>query len=152
MCMYGASLAEPAEVRNTPLCGFDDGLWAAEANAKRKLDHRVLCDRCRHTSRYCSTKPINVLIWVSDSNDTVFDESCKQCMIGRGLVLIFIDHDSWKLWECSSEQCGHVNLIIEIDEPKIRTSDRLTEKLVEEFNGIFIGALVHCKGEVMGGD
>ena len=94
---------------------------------------------------------VDVLERVTHTNNTAFDETVEQRMVNGALVLIFVNHDAGKAWKCSSEQCGHINLIVIVDEAFVGAFDAFGEDGVDDFLGVFIGGLVHGGGELVDG-
>jgi hypothetical protein len=63
-------------------------------------------------------------------------------MIDRGEVLGLVDKDEWKLWVCSSEQCGHVYLVVIVKETRVGRADGCNKDAVGEFADEGGGGLV----------
>src|ERR1700676_2060232 len=66
--------------------------------------------------------------------------------IDGGEVLCFVDEDSRKLRVCTTEQCGHIYLIVIVDEARVGGFDRAEEDFFEEEGAD--GADVFGKGSV----
>src|SRR6516165_3534511 len=81
-----------------------------------------------------STKSIDTLPRVTNCNKTsaLGDEPFKHRMINGRKILRLVDEDKWILWEISSEQCGHIQLIVKVNAPGVRRLDALPEDIVDE--------------------
>src|SRR6266487_3072693 len=95
-----------------------------------------------HSASFCTTEAIDVLIWVSNSNKTAFRKALQQEMVNGGEVLVFIEKDSWELRICSSEQCGHVHLIVIVNESIVRGLNGSDEDTIDKIAGKVIWHLV----------
>ncbi len=69
-------------------------------------------------------------------------------MINWGLVLVFVNHNSGKLWVCTSEQCGHVNLIIKVDRTGIGSGNGGGEDVINDLRCVIGWAFVHGSVEM----
>jgi hypothetical protein len=73
-------------------------------------------------------------------------------MINGGEVLRFIDEDKGKSRVCSSEQCGHVYLIVIVNRPGVGGFDGREEDLFQEVLGEGGGGFVESGVKVSRGD
>src|SRR5258705_2022485 len=114
---------------------FDDLARAAEGDRERKARAIVLRGCLLHASCLRPPEAVYILIRVSNANKTTFDESFEQRVVNWREVLVFVNEDEWKFRECSSEQCGHVYLIVVIDETVVGLLDRALEDGVDKIGG-----------------
>src|SRR6185312_8706167 len=108
---------------------------AAERDREREFLALVVTRGFRHAFGFGPSKTIDILIWVSNTNETTFDESFKQCVINRGKVLVFVHKYDWVFRIQSSKQCGHIYLIIKVEQAIIALSYASCEYRVNESCG-----------------
>jgi len=136
-----ASEVKGAEVRDSPVDMFDDGRRAAEGDGEGEGLHRIGLGGFAHSFGFGSSEPIYILEWVSNSNKTVLDESFEHGVVNRAKVLVFVNKNQWESWECTSEQCGHVYLIVVINKTIVGLADTSRKDGVNKVGGKVIGAL-----------
>src|SRR3974390_2930915 len=92
-------------------------LGAPKANTQGHSHALILPLRLHHPLSFGSPETVNVLERITDSNEPTSDKSFEHRMVDWRKVLVFVNKDQGKPWICSSEQCGHINLIVIIDVP-----------------------------------
>src|SRR6266403_1722464 len=80
-CMNFASEVKGTKVWNPPVDVFDDGRWTAEGDREGKGLHEVVLGGFVHSASLGSSKSIDVLIWITDSNKSMFNKPFEHGMV-----------------------------------------------------------------------
>src|SRR6266481_3542933 len=102
----------------------------------------VLLRRFFNPSGFGSSESIDVLPRVANSNEPSAHQLLKKGVIDWRQVLVFVNENKWKLRVCSTEQCGHVNLIVVVHEPFVGLLDATLKDGIDEVGGKVIRDLV----------
>src|SRR5215472_11539556 len=141
---------DPPHLRLVPLDRADDGFGAAPADCEVCLFRIEFGFVPVHPIRIGSTKSIDSLPSVTNCNNTRSVESFEHCMITGVEILPFVDHDKGKLREWSSEQRGHVNLVVKVNRPVVRCFDRSGEDRLHKAPPKLAKVCVEAVGEFLG--
>src|SRR6266568_5865737 len=123
------SLFDPAKPRH-PCCLYDNP-WAPEADREVRFLHVEPFAEALHTSLDSTPESINTLPCVAHCTNPLSCEFIEHCMVRWREVLGFVDQDTGKSWKCTSEQCGHIYLIVIINEPFICGFNRGDEEGID---------------------
>src|SRR5215475_6796178 len=118
------------EGRHPPPDVVYDRFGASKANREPRRRHGKLIPSSIHTVLHRAPEGVNGLVRIPDRYEPTTTELSEHFIVRGVEVLLLVDQDNRKLWECSSEQCGHVYLIVKVDKPIVGGPYALVQKPV----------------------
>src|SRR5229473_3611355 len=107
-----STLLVPFKLWHPPPCILYNRSWAPERDRERLFLAIEGFLPFPHALLDSTTKGIDRLPWVTNTNVPTFAELSEHFMITRVEVLVFVNEDNGISWKCTSEQCGHIYLIV----------------------------------------
>src|SRR6266705_3858733 len=88
---------------------------------------------------------------VTNSNEPSTHQLFKKGVIDWRQVLVFVNENKWKLRVCTAEQCGHVYLIVVVNEPFVGLLDATLKDGIDKVGGEVIREFFQSRVELGAG-